>query len=494
MNFIPEMRVSAVSATSARPDGQFVLYWMIANRRVRSNFALQRAVAWAAKLGKPLVVLEALRSDYPWASDRLHRFVIAGMADNARSLAGTPAQYYPYVEPKQGADQGLLAALAERACAIVTDEFPCFFLPRMVRAFARRSPVLVEAVDSNGVLPLRSSESDFPTAFAFRRFAQRELAKHWQHLPVENPFTGVKLPRLEALPAEIAERWPAAKLEDLENPDRLLSSLPIDHQVGAAKMKGGATAATLALKTFVRRHLDRYAGDRNEPDEDVASGLSPYLHFGHISAQEVFRAVLEHEETSLDELTHRTAKQKPSGKREGWWGLSPASEGFLDQIITWRELGYHFAYHRDDYARFSSLPPWAIATLAKHARDPRPHVYDLAALEAADTHDPLWNAAQRQLVREGRLHNYLRMLWAKKVLQWSATPEEALDVLIHLNNKYAVDGRNPNSYSGIFWTLGRFDRPWGPERAIFGTVRYMTSENTARKVSVKGYLEKYGPD
>jgi deoxyribodipyrimidine photo-lyase len=149
--------------------------------------------------------------------------------------------------------------------------------------------------------------------------------------------------------------------------------------------------------------------------------------------------------------------------------------------------------HREDYDRFDSLPAWALRALAKHARDPRPVLYSPRQLEHADTHDPLWNAGQLQLAREGRLHNYIRMLWGKKILEWSRRPEDALAVMIELNNRYALDGRDPNSYSGIFWALGRYDRPWGPGRAVFGTVRYMSSENTARKVRVREYIRRYAP-
>ena len=192
--------------------------------------------------------------------------------------------------------------------------------------------------------------------------------------------------------------------------------------------------------------------------------------------------------------TQRKLKASGGGKREGWWGTSRGAEAFLDELVTWRELGYNMCALRDDYDRYESLPEWARSTLEAHARDRRPSRYTLAQFESASTHDPLWNAAQRQLVREGRLHNYLRMLWGKKILEWSRSPRQALETMIHLNNKYALDGRDPNSYSGIFWCLGRYDRPWGPERPIFGTVRYMSSENTARKLSVKEYLQTYGAD
>ena len=165
----------------------------------------------------------------------------------------------------------------------------------------------------------------------------------------------------------------------------------------------------------------------------------------------------------------------------------------MDQVITWRELGYVFCHHRpNDYDQFESLPNWAKETLRIHAADTRPTLYSLEQLESAQTHDPIWNAAQRQLRQEGRIHNYLRMLWGKKILEWSASPEEALSTLIQLNNKWAIDGRNPNSYSGIFWTLGRFDRAWGPERPIFGKIRYMSSDSTARKIKLKHYLSRFG--
>jgi deoxyribodipyrimidine photo-lyase len=173
--------------------------------------------------------------------------------------------------------------------------------------------------------------------------------------------------------------------------------------------------------------------------------------------------------------------------------MSEAAEGFLDELITWRELGFNMCWQNPDYDQYESLPAWAQATLADHETDIRHHAYSRDEFEQAATHDELWNAAQNQLLTEGRMHNYLRMLWGKKIFEWSATPRDALDTMIDLNNRYALDGRDPNSYSGIFWVLGRYDRAWGPERPIFGKIRYMTSENTARKVRVRDFIEKYRP-
>ena len=174
-----------------------------------------------------------------------------------------------------------------------------------------------------------------------------------------------------------------------------------------------------------------------------------------------------------------------NGARRGWWGMSQAAEGFLDQLVTWRELGLNLQSTWPDFASYASLPEWARRTLAAHASDERPALYDLRTLEAAETHDDIWNAAQRELVREGRMQNYLRMLWGKNILRWTQAPEEAYERCLHLNDKYALDGRDPNSLTGISWVFGRYDRPWGPEREVFGTVRTMTSDSTRRKLHLK---------
>lgn len=485
---VPSFRVTALNQALPRPGGEYVLYWMTMFRRLRWNYSLDRAVEWARQLGKPLVIFEPLRAGYPWASDRLHTFVIEGMRDTAAAVAKLPVTYYPYLEPTPGADRGLLAAWAERAAVIVADDFPCFFLPRMLLKAAADLPVLVEKVDSNGLLPLAcESPQVFQRAYDFRRYLQRRLRPHLDEHPEPDPLAGLKLPRLPAIPAEIARRWPSA-LAALGDIPAAVARLPIDHHVGPAAFAGGASAAGRALREFLDHRLALYGDERNEPDRDCTSGFSPYLHFGHLSVHEVFQALARHEGWTPARLGSSTA-----GKREGWWGMSPAAESFLDELVTWRELGYHFASRVPNYDRYESLPEWARATLAKHACDPRPYVYTLDQLAGAQTHDRLWNAAQNQLLREGRMHNYLRMLWGKKVLEWSPTPEEALTTMIELNNRYAVDGRNPNSYSGICWVLGRFDRPWAPERPIFGNIRYMSSENTARKLRVEGYLARHDP-
>lgn len=488
MKAFPDLRLSVRVDVPPRPDASYVLYWMTAARRTRFNFGLDRAIDWARELDKPLVVLEAVRCGYRWASDRHHRSILDGMRDQRAAFAKADVLYHPYVEPEEGAGSGLLEALADDAAVVVTDEWPCFFHPRMLAAAARKLDTRLEAIDGNGLLPLRTSDEPFKTAYSFRRFLQRTIRPHLEVTPRVNPLSRLDLPVLSGLPSKITSRWPAAGDDLLAGEPSALAALPIDHTVLPVAERGGAEAGRRQLRAFVDR-IDRYDEDRNKPQEEATSGLSPYLHYGHVGVHQVFDALVGREGWSVDDLGTRK-----DGKREGFWGMSTPAQAFLDELVTWRELGFHGCFHTDDYDTYGSLPDWARTTLGEHAGDEREHVYDLETFAAAKTHDPLWNAAQRQLRTEGRIHNYLRMLWGKKVLEWTATPEDALDVLIELNNRYAIDGRDPNSYSGIFWVLGRYDRAWGPERPIFGKIRYMTSANTRRKVRVDAYIERYAGD
>jgi len=484
MSAVPNDRIRALNDAAFAADRDYVVYWMVAARRTRWNFALDRAIELAHEHGKPLIVLEALRCGYRWASDRFHAFVLEGMADNERALAGTNAIYYPYVESSHGAGKGLLAALAARACAVVTDDYPCFMIPAMQAAAAGQVDCRLEAVDGNGLVPVRATSREFTRAYSFRRYLQGALPSNIAVRPRANPFA-VELASGE-LPAEVLRRWPRASAALLRVERDALAELPIDHSVERVRERGGADRAQRVLEEFVGVRLRRYDEDRNHPARDGTSGLSPYLHFGHLSVHEIFSAIADAEEWDPSRLGER-----PTGKREGFWGMSGPAESFLDELVTWRELGFNMCVTRADYDRYESLPEWARTTLEEHEGDPREHLYSLAELERAETHDELWNAAQRQLVREGRIHNYLRMLWGKKVLEWTVSPRQALAILIELNNKYALDGRDPNSYSGIFWVLGRYDRAWGPERPIFGKIRYMSSPSTRRKTKVDEYISRF---
>ena len=271
----------------------------------------------------------------------------------------------------------------------------------------------------------------------------------------------------------------------LRGGSKALASLPIDHEIAPAPLTGGSAEGAKTLARFVANNLARYDEARNHPDEDATSRLSPFLHFGHLSAHEVFAAVMTHER-----WTTRRLGQKGGGRREGWWGVSPGAEAFLDQLGVWRELAFNTCEYVQNYADYGSLPDWARKSLAKHRRDRRPHIYTIEQLETSATADEIWNAAQRQLVAEGWFHGYLRMLWGKKILEWSKHPADALAKMQSLMDRYSLDGRDPNSYAGYGWVLGRYDRPW-PERPVFGTVRYMSSDSARRKLKMRRFLERY---
>ncbi|MEO5762164.1 MAG: deoxyribodipyrimidine photolyase [Vicinamibacteria bacterium] len=460
--------------------GDFVLYWMQMQRRFTHNHSLDYAIKCANELGKPLVVYEGLRLDYPWSSARLHRFILEGMRDNAATAAKLGFTYWPYVETPAQPARGLLAQIVARAALVVTDDFPCFIIPAQSGALASKVECAVIAVDSNSVVPLRLL-GDAPYAAAhLRPRIHKGFAEAFEHRSAVKP----KAPKADA--SKIDPGFSLAPLDDITG---LIRRLPIDQSVVAVEAKpGGASAARAQLKAFLRKGLPIYAEDRSDPMPPSAhhgSGLSPYLHFGHIGIEEVVASVLD----SGDAPAALHFENK--GKREGFFGGDPNINSFLDEAMTWRDVGYVWHLHRreDTKSLQTALPKWAMATLHLHAGDHRGFTYTLDEWESGATHDPLWNAAQKELVATGSIHNYLRMLWGKKVIEWSRSPEDAYETLVHLNNKYALDGRNPNSYTGILWCFGLFDRPWAPERKVLGQIRYMSSANTAKKFKLGPYLD-----
>lgn len=461
-------------------DGEYVLYWMQAFRRLRHNHALEYACKYARELGKPLVVYEGLRLDYPWASERHHRFVLEGMRDNRAAAAELGLSYWPFVATPEAPGRGLVRSLAGRACLVVTDDWPCFVVPAQTEAVAKKTDRAVFAVDGNSVVPLSVLGAPVAAAAHLRPRIHKAFAAAFES-------------RASAEPPVPGGRAPAAPFEPWDGDvDRTLAALPIDRTVKAVgRTPGGSRAGRERLARFVADRLPRYADTRTRPaspEEGSASGLSPYLHHGHLSIEEVVEAVLVRAYGSAD-----VALGAP-GKREGFYGEDRNVNAFLDEAITWRDVAHHWHWHRraDAESLARALPAWARATLAEHAGDARAHVYPAEAWEAAATHDALWNAAQIELVETGTIHGYLRMLWGKKVIEWSSSPEEAYATLVRLNDRYALDGRDPNSYAGILWCFGLFDRPWPPERKVLGKVRYMSSDNTARKFDLGGYLRYAG--
>jgi deoxyribodipyrimidine photo-lyase len=495
MKNINSHRVFRRNNEADNPHGNYVLYWMQINRRFSYNFALEYAVAMANKLDKPLLIYEGLNCDYPWACDRIHQFMLQGMAEHQRYATGreksgpviSNLNYYPYLEPKPGSGQGLIQNLAEKACCIISDEYPVYIIKKHNESVPGKLKVPFITIDANGMIPLGITGSEPYSAFIFRKTMQKHFTESFGHPPEENPLARLKNRERAILPDGHLERWPHAG-PMLEENDQFLKKLDLK-QVGILGIRGTRSAALERLAEFLDHDLDRYGEERNHPDADSTSRLSPWLHFGKISEYEIVMSVLarQPEEWNPGKIRYN------NGSRAGFFNGDASIDSFLDEVITWRGTGFHYCHHRPDYDQFTSLPDWALKTLDEHRGDKRPHLYTYEQLENAETSDEVWNAAQRQLRREGIIHNYLRMLWGKKVLEWTPDPETALEYLIELNNQYAIDGRDPNSYSGIFWIFGRFDRAWGPERSIYGKVRYMTSKSARGKLKMSEYLKEFGP-
>lgn len=463
MTIVDDLRIHAPQERPPRRNGELVLYWMQTTHRAKDNFALEFAAQQANRLHLPLLVYHGLRHDYPWASDRIHTFILESVADLYRDFAELGVQYAFYLE-RDGDDAEVrrltgrpspLVALAERAALVVTDLFPTFIVPRQIRALREKIETPVVAVDSTTVVPLRYHEREYSTAIAFRPKLMAALPHHLRSFEGTEPRVRgqVELPFDPTLPTEgsIAQ---------------LVASCDIDHSLPPARdIRGGSAAASVRLARFIERGLSRYAEERGDPNAGATSMLSPYLHFGNISPHEVLLSTRE---------------------------AGPAAQfaKFQDELLTWRELSYNFVYHNRLHRTLEAIPGWAREELRKGEADPRSVLYSNEQMEGAETGDELWNAAQRAYLVDGWMHNSLRMLWGKAVLQWTSDAAQALRLLEHLNNKYSLDGRDPNTYAGIHWIFGKFDRPFY-RRPIYGTVRYQSLKAAAKKFDVKQYIRRY---
>lgn len=493
------LRLHSLSDHPPRSDGRYVVYWMQQNRRLFYNHALQHAVYRAREHQVPLLIYEALSCDYQYASDRHHYFALQAMLDHRQALAKHPIGYLPYVEPNPHAGRGLVASLTEQCVEIITDHVPCFIVPRHNRALARiadQQGVRATAVDATGTLPVNLLEEPCPSAAVFRRYAHKHLVQSLTSAPKPNPLAATKQgqdripPFHDTLLQHVDQQWKQSHqwLDRFsDDPQSALNELPIDHDVSFIRGRGGRKQGRKELWTWLDYGFERY-GERSDPTSPAASGLSPYLHWGMLSPYEIIDAICEREcgDDGLD--LDRVGDKR--GARMGFWPMSEAAQLFLDELITWRELGHHGAQLMPDFEQFDSLPEWARISLAQHQADQRPYQLSYEELESAASPDDIWNAAQRQLRSDGMIHNYLRMLWGKCVIAWKSAPEQAYQDLIKLNNKWALDGHDANSYSGVLWCFGRYDRAW-VERDIYGKVRYMTSNSTRKKFKLDPFLQQY---
>lgn len=428
--------------------GDYVLYWMQASQRAQANPALEYSIEQANQRAVPVVAAFGLTASYPEANERHYAFMLQGLVETTADLRRRGV--LPVV--RLGEPPEVAGELAQGACLVVTDEGYLRHQRRWRRGLARRAPCQVVQVASDVVVPLPLAS---PRAEYAARTIRPKLQRHWDRfcrLPPQVPLHRDSLHlRLDGI--------------EINDAQKILAGLNIDRSVGRShRFSGGTTAARRLLEDFVHLKLPRYARDRADPSLDIQSHMSPYLHFGQISPVEVALAV----------------KQSRSAGRE-------AKAAYLEELLVRRELAINFVARQSRYDSYRALPAWARATLAAHRRDRRPARYTRRQLELSQTHDPYWNAAMAEMRLTGKMHNTMRMYWGKKVLEWSATPQRAFRLLLMLNNKYFLDGRDPLSYANVAWCFGLHDRPWTP-RPIFGTVRYMNAAGLERKYDIGAYV------
>jgi deoxyribodipyrimidine photo-lyase len=442
-------RILCLNDAAVRGDGRYVLYWMQQSQRTQFNPALEHAVSLADEIDRPVVVVFGLFADYPEANERHFAFMLEGLADVAADLRERGIRF---VVRTKRPDEACLA-LAPDAALVVCDRGYLRHQKQWRKAAAREAGCKVLQVEGDVVVPVdRVSDK--------REYAARTLRPKIGRLL--DSFLGDVSSRR---PAQSSLRMRIESDVDPRDPAAVLARLRIDRSVGrVARFRGGTVQARRRLGRFLRSGLEGYAEARNDPADPQCSNLSPYLHFGQISPVEIARKA-----------------------RAARGGGNEDRAAFLEELVVRRELAINFVHFEPDYDRYRALPGWAQKTLAEHRNDAREHVYSRRELERAATHDPYWNAAMTEMVRTGYMHNYMRMYWGKKIIEWSNTPEHAYRTALALNNKYFIDGRDPNSYTGVGWIFGLHDRPW-TERPVFGTVRYMNAGGLERKFDIAAYV------
>jgi deoxyribodipyrimidine photo-lyase len=442
---IQEERIKFLNRKKVR-KGAYVLYWMQASQRAEYNHALEYAILKANELRQPLLVFFGITDHFPEANERHYTFMLEGLKEVQQSLSEKGIRMIlRHKSPEKGAVE-----LAKRASLAVVDR-GYLKVQRQWRAYtARHIDCPFIQVESDVIVPVEAaSPQEEYTAATLRPKIHKQLDRFLVPLRQNNPV-------VPSLPLDLDSF-------DARDVPQVVSRFPIDHRVRRVRsFSGGMKEAQKRLRDFLEHKLDRFGNLRNDPTVDYVSHLSPYLHFGQISPLYIALKALE--------------------------TRSPGKEAFLEELVVRRELSMNFVYYNEKYDAWEALPAWAQKTLNAHRKDRRPYLYSLPDLEGAKTHDPYWNAAQEEMVLTGKMHGYMRMYWGKKILEWTASPGEAFRIALYLNNKYELDGRDPNGFAGVAWCFGKHDRPWAG-RAIFGNIRYMNDKGLRRKFAADDYVK-----
>jgi deoxyribodipyrimidine photo-lyase len=443
---IQKERIDRINMGRLR-KGRYVLYWMQAAQRAEYNHALEYAVLRANQLKLPLVVVFGITDSYPEANLRHYTFMLEGLIDVQKALEKRGIKVViRHQSPELAATE-----LSEKASVVVVDAGHTRIQKKWRQYAANNIDCLLEQVETNLIVPVtQASDKENFSAGTLRPRINKRLPQYLVNMKHSKPLKS-------NLDLKISDF-------SINNIETALSKLEIDRSVEPIKnFKGGNAEAKKRLTDFIKNKLDDYADSRNDPSLDATSNMSPYLHFGQISPLYIALKVME------------------SNAR--------GRQAYLEELIVRRELSYNFVYYNNNYDKFSCLPPWAKNTLNFHSRDKREYVYSLDELEHAKTHDPYWNAAQKEMVITGKMHGYMRMYWGKKILEWTKSPRQGFKIALFLNNKYELDGRDPNGFAGVAWCFGKHDRAWS-EREVFGKIRYMNAAGLKRKFNPELYVEK----
>jgi deoxyribodipyrimidine photo-lyase len=444
---IHEERIQALNDAEFR-DGRYVLYWMQASQRACWNHALEYAIERANERGQRLVACFGLTAEYPEANKRHYAFMLQGLAETQTALSDRGIK----LVLRKGSPVNVAAELAEEASLVVCD---AGYLRHHVQwrcELARRLECPLIQVETDIVVPVETASGKAEYA---ARTLRPKLHRHWDRFLV--PLQSRKLKK-DSLGLRIGS-------EDAAKRHALLEVMHVDGAVRATGyFRGGSGIADERLQRFIDEKLTRYADARNDPSLDIQSHMSPYLHFGQISPVQIALRIRDSDAPAR------------------------AIDAYLEELIVRRELAINHVWYTDDYDRYAALPDWAKKTLAEHQNDVREHVYTQHQLETGQTHDRWWNAAMREMRITGKMHNYMRMYWGKKILEWTNVPQTAFAWILEMNNRYFLDGRDPSSFANVAWCFGLHDRAW-KEREVFGKVRYMNAAGLERKFNIEAYAE-----
>jgi len=442
---IEKVRISQHSKWADR-NGKSVIYWMQSSQRIECNHALEYAIELANESSLPLIVLFNLYKDFPNASYRHYKFMMVGIKELESKLRGMGIAF----AIRAGEPSKILSDVSEDALVVVTDVGYTRILKEWRKKVSETIECPLVTVESNVVVPVETASPKEEYSAATIRKKIMSMSPHFLH-PLKT-----SLSKIRSLEFDMDN----PKMEDV---GKFLKGLGMEKEKQyIERFKGGTDNCLEHLENFVTNKARSYDALRNDPTKDMLSNMGPYLHFGQVSPITIALKML---------------KEAPQ-----------YADPYLEELIVRRELAVNFVHYNKNYDELSSIPTWARETLDVHSSDKREHIYSMKELEGAKTHDPFWNAAQREMVLTGKMHGYMRMYWGKKILEWTESPELAYRSAIYLNDRYELDGRDPNGYAGISWCFGKHDRAW-KERGIFGKVRYMNDKGLKRKFDANKYVQ-----